>query len=230
MVGVSTALLTACGVPANERESHAADALAQKYGREFEITRVYAQKLGDPYYEVQAYPVDEPRIRFSAAIGTEDDGISDTYVERRVCAAIAGQAAKNLDELPGYFYLFARGIGPQPFTDNAEITIQDYARLDSDNKFRIEAFVVPESKDANAYYNGFVRMFDGLEYLNGNVRLYVVDEEQMKSVQDFFDENDALGMEFMRMTEEFRSFKIPYQKGRMEMGKDAFLAAMREAL
>lgn len=230
MAGVSTSLLTACSVPSNERESRAEEALAQKYGREFEITRVYTQKFGDSFYEVQAYPVDEPQIRFTAAIGMEDNGISDTYVERRVCAAIAGHAAKNLDGLPGYYYLFARGIGPQPVTDNAEIAIKDYASLDLENKFRIEAFVVPESKDANAYYNSLAKIFDGLEYINGNVRLYVVDEEQMESVQAFFDENDDLGMEFMRLTEKFRSFKIPYQKGKMDMSKDAFLAAIKEVL
>lgn len=222
MALVTTSVLTACSVKPEERESRAAEALAKKYHREFEITQVYPQKLGELYYEVQAYPVNEPQVRFTAAVDTEDDRISDTYVVRCVCAAISRRAAENLNEMPGYYYLFTHTIGPQPIVEDAEITIKDYAALDPDNRFRIEAFVVPEEKGAGVFYDSLGKIYSGLEYLDGDVRLFVVDEEQMGSIQAFFDENDDVNFDFLMLTEKFVSYEIPYADGEIRVGRDAF--------
>lgn len=230
MAIVTTSVLTACSVKPEEKESRAAEALAKKYNKEFEITRVYPQKFGDLYYEVQAYPEDEPQIRFSASVDTENDRISDTYVERLVCTAISRQAAENLDGLPGYYYLFARAMGPQPIADNAEITIREYAAIDPYNQFRIEVFVVPEKKDADAFYNSLAKIFKGLGYLNGSVRLFVVDEEQMESVQAFFDEYDGITLDFLTLSENFFSVKISYKGGEIEMSRDVFADMVKEVL
>ena len=230
MASVSTSLLTACSVPMNEREGRAEEFLSRRYGKEFEITRVYPPKFGELYYTVQAYPVDEPLIRFTAAIDTEDDNFSDNYVERRVCAKISEQAAKNLDRMPGYYYLYTHGLGPQPITDDTEITVKDYAELNPYNSFRVEVFVVPEKKDADAFYNGLMGIFDSMDYLKADVCLYIINEEQMEDIQAFFEENDSLDYDFMRLTEKCFSIDISYTDGKVEMSKDKFAVAVKEVL
>lgn len=84
MAIITASVLAACGTKPEDREARASAALSAKYHQEFEITQVYPQRFGDLYYEVQAYPAGDPQILFNAAIDTEDDQISDTYVERRV--------------------------------------------------------------------------------------------------------------------------------------------------
>lgn len=230
MAIVTASVLSACGVKPEDRENRAAEALARKYHKEFEITQVYPQKFGELYYEVQAYAVDEPLVRFTASVDTEDEAVSDTYVERRVCAAISQQAAENLNELPAYYYLFVHAIGPQPIVNDAEITIRDYAALDSYNRFRIELFAVPEEQDADAFYCTLAKLYRDLDYLNGDARLFLVDEEQMEIVQAYFETNDEPGFEFFRLTKEFFSFEIPYKNGDIEINREVFAAAVKEVL
>lgn len=228
MAIVTTSVLSACGVKPEDRENRAAEALAQKYHKEFEIVQVYPQKFGDLYYEVQAYAVDEPLVRFTASVDTEDETVSDTYVERRVCAAISQRAEENLNELPAYYYLFVHAIGPQPIVNDVEITIKDYAALDSYNRFRIEIFVVPEEQDVDAVYHALANLYSGLDCLNGDARLFVIDEEQMESVQTYFEINDKPGFDFFSLTEKFFSLEIPYKNGDIKINREVFAAAVKE--
>lgn len=230
MAIITSSVLSACGVKPEEKESRAANALARKYQKDFEIAEIYPQKFGDLYYEVRAYPVDDPMVCFSASIDTEDDRISDTYVERLVCTAISQQAAKNLDVLPAYYYLFVHAIGPQPIVDDAEVTVEDYAAMDPYNRFQIELFAVPEEKDINALYDGLSKLYEGMDYLNGNVCLYIIDEERMEAVQTYFETSDGLKFDFYRLSKEFFSFEIPYENGRIMMSKETFAATVKEVL
>jgi len=230
MAIITASVLSACGIQPEEKEDRAKAALEQKYHKEFEITQVYPQKFGDLYYEVQAYAVDEPETRFTAAVDTEDDMVSDTYVERRVCGAITKSMEENMDELPGYYFLFTRAVGPQPITDDAEISIKDYAELDPYNRFQVDLFVAPEEAEAAAFYQSLSKAFGGLEYIAGGVCLYVVNAEQMEAVQDYLALNDQPDLEYKQLTKEFFSLEIPYEKGVIGMMEADFTAAVRDVL
>ena len=127
---ITEEVLRACLIKPEEKEPHAKAALEQKYGMEFEITEIYPQKFGELYYNVQAYAKEEPLLRFSASIDTEDDGCADTLVERRICRDIAEKAARNLDDLEGYYDVFVYARGPQPITADTGLSIAEYAALD----------------------------------------------------------------------------------------------------
>ncbi len=230
MAIITTSVLTACGVEPAEKETRAEAALARKYGQAFDVLQVYPQKFGDLYYEVQACPVDEPLLRFSAVIDTEDDGVSDTYVERRVCAAISRQAEENLDKLPATYYLFVGAAGPQPITEDKDISIEDYAALDPLNMFRLELFAIPEGRDPAAWYQGMGNLFSGLEALRGNVKLYLVDEKQMDAIQAYFELNDETNFEYLELTKEFFCLEIPYQQGVIGLTEQVFADAVKEVL
>lgn len=230
MAIITAEVLAACGVDPAEKESRAKAALEQKYHKEFEITQVYPQKFGELYYEVQAYAAEDPQIRFTASVDTEGGGISDTYVERRVCAAIARQAAENLDQMPGYYFVFVHAVGPQPIADDPGIGIREYAEIDRYNRFQLHIYVKPERAEAAAVYGSLKRVFSEMEYLTGSVRLYVVNEEQMEAVQAYFDINDDIYTEHTKITKELFTLDISYDKGVIAMTENDFITAVRDAL
>lgn len=230
MAIITTEVLAACGVNPADKESRAKAALERKYHKEFEITQVYPQKFGELYYEVQAYAVENPQMRFAATIDTEDESISDTYVERCVCTAIARQTAENLDKLPGYYHVFVHAVGPQPVADDPGIGIRDYAQLDSYNRFLLHIYIKPEDADAASVYESLKSVFSGMDYLTGSVRLYVVNEEQMESVQAYFDTHDDIDTEHTVLTEEFFAIDVPYNKGVIAMEGNEFAANVEDVL
>lgn len=227
MAIITTSVLTACGVRPEEKEQRAKEALERKYNREFEITAVYPQKFGELYYEVQAYAADDPLVRFTAAVDTEDDNISDSYPEQRVCAAISRKAEENLDGLPGIYYVRTHAVGPQPITDDADISIQDYAALDPLNLFRIEIYVTPEQSDTALCYKALSQLYHELECLTGTGRLFVINEEQMQAVQTYFDANDERTHEYTMLTQDFFFLDINYEKGVIGMTEQAFADAVK---
>lgn len=201
IVAIITAeVLSACGVKPEEKEARAKAVLEQKYGIKFEIAEIYPQKFGELYYEVQAYPADDPLTRFSASIDTEDDGCSDTFVERRVCRDIAEQVAQNLDSLEGYYDLFVISRTPPAITADKDISIYDYSQLDKPNLFRVNLYVKPEGADAGALYQSLSGLLTGLEYLDCETRLYLVDQEQMEAVQAYLETHDVLDSDYQQMT------------------------------
>ena len=230
MAIITAEVLSACGVPPEKKESRAEAALQHKYGKEFEVLEVYPQKFGDLYYEVLAYPVDEPLIRFSAAIDTEDENISDSYIERRVCAAIAQRAEENLDQLPGVYYLSVYAGGPQPFTEDPDISVEEYASLDPLNIFRVELLITPDGKDPGAIYDSVGNLFSGMNCLSGAIRLYLVSEEQMSAAQEYMEAHDGLYSEYLELTSGFFRLDIPYQKGVLGMSRQEFSDAAGEVL
>lgn len=231
MAIITASVLEACGVPPEEKEARAKAALEEKYNKTFEIIQVYPQKFGDLYYEVQAYAVDEPELRFTATIDTEDNGVSDSYVERRVCAAISSQAAENLDSLPGYYYLVTRALGPQPSTADAQISIQDYVALHPNGRFQIYLFVTPDQEgDKTSIYQSLEKLLGGLEYLRVNVGMYVVDEAQIEAVQEYWELNDTPDLDYKEMTAGFFFLELPFEQGTLGMSQEQFFAKVRDGL
>lgn len=231
MAIITASVLEACGVPPEKREARAKAALEEKYQEEFEIIQVYPQKFGDLYYEVQACAVDEPQLRFTAAIDTEDSNISDNYAERRVCAAISNQAGENLDSLPGYYYLLTRALGPQPSTADAQIAIRDYTALNPNGRFQIDLFITPDpERDGTAIYQSLEKLLNGLEYLRASVCMYVVSEEQSDAVQEYWELNDTPNLDYKEMTAEFFFLELPFEQGILGMTQEKFSAEVRDVL
>lgn len=230
MAIITAQVLTACGVKPEEREARAKAALEKKYGREFEITEIYPQKFGELYYTVQAYALGEPDIRFTAYVDTEDDRVSDSYPERRVCAAIAEDVSRNLDGLMGYYYVFVHAVGPQPICDNPEISVKDYTELDPLNSFKSEIYLVPEGADAKNVYDRLVNMFSGMEYLNFEARLTILDEQLMSDIQEQLEMNQELNMDYKKLVQGCPFVEIPFVERKPAISEDEFIARLGGAL
>lgn len=215
-----------------KRESHAKAALEMKYRKEFEITKIYSLKFDKGYYEVQAYMIGEPEIRFLAAVDMDNDRVSDSYVEKRICKMISQKIAENLDGLPGYYYLYTYALGPQPLSDDIDISIQDYVLLDSYNSFQIELFVSPEAADDKSMYRSIVKMFEGLKFLAVNVTLYFTNEEGITDIQAYLEDGDTgvRTFSYKKRKKGFYSLTLPYEMGCLKMTESEFALAVGGAL
>ena len=222
-------LLTACGsAPRTQaaQESHAKDALAQKYHTEFEIVQMYPQKLGDKYYEVQAYPAGDPSTLFTAAIDTDDDNCSSNYIERKVCSAIAASVEDALVGLPGDSYAFVCGVGPQPLTDDTDISVDEYIALDDMNKFRVELFAVLDDETSDMLYQSLSDALGNRAGMTAAMNLYAIDAEQMKAVREYFSKNDGLYFDYKLLTADYPQAELSYENGQLVTEESKFSAWM----
>ena len=231
MAVLTIEMLSSCGVPPAVREAHAKAALERKYGKEFEITDVYPQKAGDLFYRVQAYAVDEPRLRFKAAIDTEDDRISDDYVEKRICASISETLGAQLDRLPGVFYIFTYPGAPQPLVDDPEISVRDYVLLSPVNCFVSDLFFVPD-KDAQAQevYGSLAGILKKTEYLPLILNFCIVSEEQLDAAEALLDMYDENSMEYKRFLLDVFRVELSFVSGKLKMTEKEFTEAVRSIL
>ena len=220
-------LLTACDSKTKDaQERHAKDALAQKYRTEFEIVQMYPQKLGDKYYEVQAYPAGDPSALFTAAIDAYDDNCSSNYIERKVCSAIAASVEDALVGLPGDYYAFVCGVGPQPLTDDTDIGVDEYIALDDMNKFRVELFAVLDGETSDMLYQKLGDALGNRAGMTATMNLYAVDAEQMKAVREYFSKNDGLYFDYKLLTADYPQAELSYENGQLVTEESKFSAWM----
>lgn len=161
------------------KAAEAAEKLSKKYNRNIVVKEVYSKKIGQAYYEVEAYPEGEPDVLFTATIDTNDEFFSDNYVERHICKQITKKIYENCGTEAG-IYIFTEALGPQPITDDINQSIQDYARLDPLNKFKANIFV---TSGADKYWSSSV-LFSGLD-LNISAEIFTVNQEQLQTVKKY---------------------------------------------
>ena len=228
VAAIITEALSACAIPAEQREERAKAALEKKYGREFEITEVYPQRFSKNYYEVQAYEIHEPNIRFFASVNTQDDGESDDYVTVRVCAAISAQSEENLDMTPGIYFVHTYAPGPQPHCEDPDISIRDFAALDPLNVFRIEVYLIPdEDASPQELYNGLSALLKEMESLPTSVWLRLVNEDQFRMAQELLTEVEPMSMEYQAFKEGLHNVALTFRQGTMQTTLSEFTAAIR---
>lgn len=196
-------LATACG----DRASIASARLSSKYNKNFVIKKVFPQKIGQEYYEVKAYPEDDPEVLFDAVIDTKDDNFSDNYVARVICKKITNEIYKNLNTTDN-IYIFVDASGPQPYTDNPEISIYDYISLDSLNKIGISIFATKETDDL---YNANI-LFSNIDYIDMSARVYIVNEEKLQEIKTYLSDSGKIDSYFMELVEkvDFKTIKNYY--------------------
>ena len=222
---ISANFIGACGVKPEDREQRAKELLEKKYNKAFEIAKVYPQEFGQLYYDVQAFAADMPELRFKASIDTEDENFSDSYVNKIVCWRISQKVGENLDELPAYYYIYSHSLGFQPLADDPDISIEAYSKLTSDFKVRTELYIVPDDLDAAQLYACLKKSYEGIEFLNGNIMLYIISRTQMDSVREYIETNDDLRLDYTEMAEDFFTVFVPFDHGNIEISEEEFTAA-----
>ncbi len=219
-----------CGVKPEEREQRAKELLERKYNKTFEISEIYPIAIGQVYYDVQAFAADMPELRFMASIDIKDDNFSDNYVNRLVCYRISQKIGENLDDLPAYYYIYSHSLGFQAPADDPEISIEDYSKLTSDFKVRTELYIVPEDLDAGKLYECLKKSYEGLECVNGNIMVYILDRGQMDSVREYIETNDDLYGTYEELTEDFFNVFVPFNHGTIEISEAEFSDAIGDKL
>jgi len=205
-------LLPACLSP-DERETKARELLNEKYNREFEIVDVYRAGVSLSYFEAWAYDTGNPEILFNVTVNNADDNFSDTYVQKCVCAKLSDAVAQKMDSFPGSYYVYSEAEGMQPYSDNPEISINDYWALDKDNHFKIEIFTVPETEDPSLIYIGIQDILSDYPYIDAAVKLYVVSDAEMAEIQDYLETNDKMYMDYKEKTMHYFSVDLNVENG-----------------
>ena len=178
--------------------------LSQRYNKEFVIKKVYSKKIGQSYYEVDAYPQGEEETVFRASIDTKDEYFSDNYVERHICNKISKEIYNNLGGTDNT-YIFTETIGPQPITDDIEQSISDYANLSSYSKFRTSIFVTSE---ISGMYDSST-LFSNLEYIDISAEVYIVNEKQLQEIKEcLLNYGSTNDMEYRSLTQNLTSRSI----------------------
>lgn len=227
---IMSCFTSACGSSTEQCKQRAKELLEQKYNKSFEISKMYPMKYGQIYYDVQAFAADMPKLRFVASIDIEDDNFSDNYVNRLVCYRISQKIGENLDDLPAYYYIYSHSLGFQAPADDPEISIEDYSKLASDFKVRTELYIVPEDLDVGKLYECLKKSYEGLECVNGNIMVYILDRGQMDSVREYIEMNDDLYGTYEELTEDFFTVFVPFNNGTIEISEAEFSDAIGEKL
>jgi len=217
----------ACGSSDNYRKQRAKRLLEAKYNRTFEVVKllpVYGPLFDPPkHYDVTAYDTNLPKMVFKASIDTEDDLFSDNYVDRMVCRKITQKLEENMDDLPANHYIFSHTIGLQPFVDDPEISIEEYLKQTySDFIVVTEMYIVPEALDAGKLYNSLKKSYEGIECVNGNITVFILNQKQMDSIREYLDTNDNLYFEYSKLIEGTFSVFVPFDHGTIQMSEEEF--------
>lgn len=224
-----TTLLTACA--GNEaREAKAKELLSEKYGKQFEISEIYRQGLTLPYFEAWAYDTENPDLVFSVTVDLEGEGFSDTYVQKCVCSKISDSVSMHLDDFPGTFFVNTETQGMQPYADNPNIDVKGYWELNSDNQFVISVFSVPETSDIRMVYQSLNDILSDISYLDAKVNFYIVDNESLQKVQDYFETYDKSYMDFEKEALKYAQVQLTYQNGTLITSADEFEKEVGAAL
>lgn len=228
MAVITMESLSSCGVSRQEREEKAQRLLTEKYNEQFEIVEVVSQRFGENYYDIVAYPESDPDIRFWASIDTGDDYFSDGYVQRCLCTRLADQIQQNLDEFPGYSYVYVTLPKIQPKVEDKDIRLEDYVKLYDGVMFHIYIHLCPNDMNDSGIFENLMKSLKGMEALDGLLYLYVEDEEMFAKVQSYFEEKVEPDIDYTTLTEDCKIGRYEVQKGVINISEQQFQADLQD--
>lgn len=204
--------LSGCASP-NQRKKQAAEALRKKYNEEFEIVSVREGGMLRDYWTAEAYSVEYPELVFKASIDNESGAIMDSYVTLRLCDRLAKQMSKNIGALENDYYIFVEAmLGDSVLTD-PEVTLEDYLADAPGNRFVVNLCIEPIEDSAKAIASELFHLLDGIQGINGSMKIYLTDVELMEKVQEYVKSHDNTYHDFDEMTQEALIGSVPFENG-----------------
>ena len=216
----------------SERKARLAEqALENKYRESFGGCAVFGQKYGEYFYQVQAYPQNSPDLRFSAYVDLDGGGVKDTYVEKRVCSRISDQIMHNLDMLTGNYDVYVKGIGPQPSIDRPDIEVEEYIKLDSQNRFAIYIFYSHDGAEKVTVQKAIEHILKGLSVLPaGRIKFFVMNDCVLQEVQEYLDVNDDIYFDFQEIEDKMRGLDISFSLGNLNKTGEMIMSELGDIL
>lgn len=221
-LGVTALTITACG-SRKEYEQLACSLLEEKYGESFEIENYLGHEWTEDFFEVLVSPTEHPDIFFEAQVKCDGSGLSDEYIEARVCRKVEEQIAENISTLKGYFIVKSHAVIKSIRSNDSDMSISEFVEQIPENSFAVYLHYCPEQDSAQNVYQALSKTFNHLEMLKGNIQFYITDEKTLKSVQGYFEENSKIYSEYKKILENSHHIIIPFENGTIQMTEDDFL-------
>lgn len=211
-------------------EKQACRLLEKKYHQEFQIFQYEGKEWTANYYKVIAYSEEYPDILFEAQIKDDGSEIYDEYICARVCRKIETQMEEYLEGLQGYIQLKVLPLVKGIDSTDADMSIEEFMDADKKNRFAVYLCYCPQIKNIKNVYKSLYNVFQQLDYMSGNIQLYVTDEKTLKEVQNYFDENAKIYYEYEAILEDADHIVIPFEQGTIQLSEQEFERRVGEIL
>lgn len=215
--------ITACAPDRQEYEEQACRLLEEKYGEEFEVYDYLGSDHIKNSYKITAFSREYPEILFEAEAAEDGSSLSDQYVASRVCRKIEEQVSGNIAALPGYFQIKVQAVSMSIDSADADMSPEEFASLKTNNQFGIYLHYCPVQEEWEKTWQVIEKAVYGMEYLRGSIFLYIVEEDTLKKIQNYLDENAELYYEYDQIVENVSEIPIPFENGVVQMSENEFL-------
>lgn len=215
--------ITACMPGEKEYRKQALELLKEKYAEEFSVEQYMGREWVNDYYEVMAYPDENPELLFEAKVACDGSYIADEYISARVCRDTEEKILENLSGMKGYIQLKAWPTLKTVQTDMTAMDLGEFLTASPGNQFSVYLYYCPVEKNTEETYKVIQKAFTGLECMKGKLRLYIVEEEQLRQIQAYFSDNAKIYQEHEDILKECKCISIPFCDGKIDMMMEEFI-------
>ena len=216
------ATFNGCGMNQKEYKEQAAGLLNEKYNEDFIIDKYLGQEHMNDYYEVQAYSENHPEVLFEAKVLKDGSGITDEYVASRVCYTIEQKIQTNIEPLPGYMQVDVHAVSNSIDSSDADMTPKQFIEMKTKNKFVVYIYYCPQESDVEGVYSVISKAMQGMDFLSGRMRFYIVEEEVLIQIQDYLEEYANLYYDYEKLLKGSICIEIPFENEVVAMTKEEF--------
>lgn len=189
LVGVITIMTAGCSNKVN-LSKQAEEALQIKYNESFTVSD-FIKKSGD-YYTVYASSKNYPDITFYADVNSDGKDVSDTYAAKRLGLKISNIVNQSLKDFDGEYFVYSHPMIENFYTNNADISIEDFVATFPSNTFDINVYVDKESQDIEKIYDLLSVVPSKLGAMKGSINVCLVNSGLINEIKTAIEETDDL--------------------------------------
>ena len=219
---IMTVMTTGC--EKTDLKKLAEEALQKKYNETFVASDYKGSRLQGDYYTIYAYSESYPDITFRADVNADGSDVSDNYAAKRLGMKISDAAAMSLKDFGGEYYVYAHPMIEDFYTNNADLSIEEFVSSFPSNTFNINVYVDQESEDIEKIYDGLSTLPSSLSTMKGSINVCFVQHGSLKDVQNAIEETDDLnGDAYKKLMNDSYTIHMPFEKGGVSLTKGQFM-------
>lgn len=209
-------------------EDSAKEQLEKKYNKSFVIKRMLSKNRIKRYCTVVAYDEEKPNLPFLAYVDIDGEGISDTYVSRRVCEKISNKVTQNIGDLDGTYFITSTAVAENGRFSNPEMTIEEYVDESSVSTFHVYMGYCPENgkiSNQEQLYMALSNAFNGMGDISGWIHVYIVDEGNLQYMKENAENNADYNVFIQSMDLYFMGY-ANYENGKLVTEKTEIMSML----
>lgn len=213
--------LAGCGQERNK--DRLCGKLEERYGEEFRIVDYYDYDLGfssgdGPSVSAMLSPKENPEVMFEAKLRLGNESLYDEYVAACVFRKMENRIEENLSMLPVRHFVRVRTGNKYVEPADPDMSIEEYCSLlenEVTGRFAVYLYVDREAA-AEEVLPELEKTFNGLEMMEGNLLLQMLDNETYKEVEAYWavNCNSYYGVDDILLGHE--PTVIPFGNGKLE--------------